>query len=329
MNKHSFRQFLYTHRTLCVIYETLRWLWHKIFFFIHTHTPVWYRFDRKHQPGESVRETLPFNKAWYRINRPLYRHEHVYYDFDKALAVNPQVKGLALVFFMGIGDYLYATPMIEALKQKYPHLPFYGYVGADFDRNNSPLVGKLLQTNPHIEKVFYFKGQRHPLIWKNYDYEAAFKDIPEGFLAVPVYYDYSVRVPHRVKSLFETFGLPVPQQVPAPKMYFPAQPAPVVQEYGADISRRAEGKKGIVFLQLDSRGSNYVYPHIKQLAEMLIQEGYFVMSVTKGGPLDSFGVIGFGHVFRIYLYGYPFSVAGTVADTKRVGAYSLWPLRRF
>ncbi len=287
MNKHSFRQFLYTHRTLCVIYETLRWLWHKIFFFIHTHTPVWYRFDRKHQPGETVRETLPFNKAWYRINRPLCRHEHVYYDFDKALAVNPQVKGLALVFFMGIGDYLYATPMIEALKQKYPHLPFYGYVGADFDRNNSPLVGKLLQTNPHIEKVFYFKGQRHPLIWKNYDYEAAFKDIPEGFLAVPVYYDYSVCVPHRVKSLFETFGLPVPQQVPAPKMYFPAQPAAVVQEYGADISRRAEGKKGIVFLQLDSRGSNYVYPHIKQLAEMLIQEGYFVMSVTKGGPLDN------------------------------------------
>ncbi len=285
MTTHAFRHFLYSHRSLCVVYETLRWLWHKLFFFVHSRTPVWYRFDQRHPAGEPTRETVPFDAAWYRIKRPLYRHEHVYYDFEKALAVNPQVKGLALIFFMGIGDYLYATPMIEALKQKYPQLPFYGYVGADFDRSNSPLVGKLLQTNPHIEKVFYFKGQRHPLIWKNYDYEAAFADIPEGFLAVPVYYDYSVRVPHRVTSLFETFNLPVPQQVPAPNMYFPAQPAPVVQEYLSDISRRAEGTKGIVFLQLDSRGSNYVYPYISRLAEQLIKEGYFVMSVTKGGPL--------------------------------------------
>ncbi len=285
MSTHSVRHFLYAHRTLCVVYETLRWLWHKVFFFVHTHTPVWYRFDRKHQPGEPARETLPFNKEWYRIKRPLYRHEHVYYDFDKALAANANVKGIALIFFMGIGDYLYTTPMIEALKQKYPNLPFYGYVGAGFDRNNSPLVGKLLETNPYIEQVFYFQGQRHPLIWKNYDYEDCFKDIPEGFLAVPVYYDYSVRVPHRVKSLFETFGLPVPQEVPVPKMYFPPRPAKVVQEYEADISRRAQNKKGIVFLQLDSRGSNYVYPHIKRLAEMLMKEGYFVMSVTKGGPL--------------------------------------------
>ena len=104
---------------------------------------------------------------------------------------------------------------------------------------------------------------------------------------MPVYYDYSVRVPHRVKSLFETFGLPVPADVPAPVMYFPKDPAPVVAEHLADISRRAAGKKGIVFLQLDSRGSNYVYPHIKTLAEMLMAEGYFVISVTKGGPTDS------------------------------------------
>ena len=25
--------------------------------------------------------------------------------------------------------------------------------------------------NPHFEKTFYFTGFRHPLIWKNYDYQ--------------------------------------------------------------------------------------------------------------------------------------------------------------
>lgn len=269
------------------MYETLRWLWHKIFFFIHTHTPVWYQFDKKHEHGKPVKETLPINKEWHRIKRPLYRHEHVYYDFDKALAANPNLKGVALVFFMGIGDYLYATPMIEALKKKYPNLPFHAHVGAQFDRNNSPLVGKLLESNPHIDKVSYFNGKRHPFIWKNYDYEDAFKNIPEGFLAVPVYYDYNVKVPHRVKSLFETFGLPEPKDVPAPKMYFPGRPAKVVEEHLLEISKKAVGKKGIVFLQLDSRGSNYVYPHVKKLAESLIAENYLVMSVTKGGPIEN------------------------------------------
>lgn len=282
---HHLRRWLYTHRPVCVAYETLRWLWHKACFFAPSRTPVWYRFDEPPQAGAP--ETLPINDRWYRISRPLYRHEHVFYNFDNALSANPQVKGLALIFFMGIGDYLYTTPMLEALKKKYPHLPFYAYVGAGFDRNNSPLVGKLLEGNPHFEKVFYFQGQRHPLIWKNYDYSAAFKDIPEGFLAVPVYYDYGVHIPHRVKSLFETFGLPAPQGVPEPVMYFPAVPAPVVQDTLEQVSARAKGKKGIVFLQLDSRGSAYTYPHMGELARGLIDEGYFVMSVTKGGPLDN------------------------------------------
>lgn len=273
-------------RPLCVIYETFRWLWHKIFFFIHIHTPVWYRFDKKHQPGESVRETLPLDKRWYRICRPLYRHEHIYYDLEKAVQANPALKGVALVFFMGIGDYLYTTPMLAALKQKYKDLPFYAYVGAQFDRNNSPLVGKLLEENPHIEKVFYFNGTRHPLIWKNYDYTDAFKNIPEGFLTVPVYYEYGVQIKHRVLSLFETFSLPVPQEIPAPMMYFPRTVSPVVEDYLMRIRRGAAGKKGIVFLQLDSRGSNYVYPHMKELGALLIREGYFVISVTKGGPTE-------------------------------------------
>lgn len=287
MQEYKVRNMMCSNRELCVVYETLRWLWHKVFFFVHTHTPVWYRFDRKHKHGEPVKETLPVNKEWHRIKRPLYRHEHVYYDFDKALAANPDLKGIALIFFMGIGDYLYTTPMIEALKKKYPNLPLHAHVGAQFDRNNSPLVGKLLETNPHIDKVFYFNGKRHPLIWKNYNYEDAFKNIPEGFLAVPVYYDYSVKVPHRVKSLFETFGLDAPKDVPAPKMYFPGRPAPAVEAYLKQISDKARGKKGVIFLQLDSRGSSYTYPHMNALVSQLTAEGYLVLSVTPGGPAQN------------------------------------------
>ena len=278
------KHFLYTHRPLCVAYEMVRWAGHRVLGLGKGKTPVWYQFDRPQASGP-VTETLPMDQNWYRISRPLYRREHVYYDIDKALSVNPHVKGIALIFFMGIGDYLYTTPMLAALKQKYPSLPFYGYVGAKFDRNNSPLVGKLLEGNPNFEKVFYFEGLRHPLIWKNYDYTSALPQIPDGFLVMPVYYDYSVQVPHRVSSLFATFSLPVPKPVPTPVMYFPAKPAAAVTEYQHQISAKMPSKRGIVFLQLDSRGSNYTYPHMTALVEQLTALGYVVVSVTKGGPL--------------------------------------------
>lgn len=279
----SLQNYLRAHRPLCVMYECARWFFHKIRG-DDKPTPVWYGFDKR--PVSTTHEALPLNDVWYRIRRPLYLHEHVYYNLDNALAVNPAVKGIAWVFFMGIGDYLYATPVLEALKKKYPTLPFYGYVGEQFDRNNSPLVGKLLADNPHFDKVFYFKGGRHPLIWQNYDYTDALKNVPEGFLVVPVYYQYGTQIRHRVCSLFDTFGLPVPTQVPVPKMYFPPVLASQPTQYLNQALHGAKDKKGIVFLQLDSRGSNYTYPHMQELVAGLIQRGYFVMSVTKGGPVD-------------------------------------------
>ena len=266
---------IYKIRWLCVVVELLRWGWHKCSAWLVEKTPLWYRFDdKKTRPG--VME--------YRITRPLYRHEHVHYDFDRALKAGATVKGFAFIFFMGIGDYLYTTPLWDSLKKKYPLLPFYAYVGAQMDRTNSPLVGKLLAENPNFEKVFYFDGCRHPLIWKNYDYKDAFKNIPSGFLAVPVYYDYSLSVPHRVASLFDTFGLAVPEPLPTPQMYFPSVAAPVVKNLLQTVESKLPGKKGIVFLQLDSRGSNYTYPYIHELACGLIREGYVVLSVTRGGP---------------------------------------------
>ena len=284
-----FQQFLRTHRPLCVAYETVRFAGHKLLGLGRMQTPVWYGFDKR--PQDNAPEMLPTDKNWYHIARPLYRHEHVFYNLENALRVNQNVKGFAFIFFMGIGDYLYTTPVWGELKKKFPGVSFYGYVGAQFDRNNSPLVGKLLAENPNFEKVFYFNGMRHPLVWKNYDYEDALTQIPDGFLAVPVYYEYGVHIPHRVHSVFDTFGLPAPDKPPRPVMYFPKAPAPVVAETLQAVRAKAQGKKGIVFLQLDSRGSNYVYPHLRALAEGLIARGYYVMSVTKGGPTANTGYL--------------------------------------
>ncbi len=276
---------LRTHRLACVAYECVRWCKHKLFFWAEPSTPSWYGFGAR--PQDRQTDPCPVNSAWYHLARPLYLHEQVYYNLDNALRTNPAVKGFAFVFFMGIGDYLYTTPLWEALKQKYPSIPFYAYVGGQFDRNNSPIVGKLLAENPHFEKVAYFNGLRHPLIWKNYDYSAILNDVPEDFLVLPVYYEYGTHITHRVNSLFETFGLVPPAQLPRPKMYFPLEFPTAAAGYLERARAGAQGKKGIVFLQLDSRGSNYVYPHMQALVNGLTEKGYFVMSVTSGGPADN------------------------------------------
>ena len=278
----SWDNFLRNHRPLCVAYESVRWAANKVCP-RRKPTPAWYGFDTR----PDGKHAAAIDAGWYHIARPLYRREHVFYNLQNALDANAHVKGFAFVFFMGIGDYLYTTPVWEVLKKQFPQVPFYAYVGQDFDRNNSPLVGKLLAENPQFEKVFYFKGARHPLIWKNYDYSQVLRDAPKDFLIIPVYYDYGLHITHRVASLFETFNLPVPEKIPAPKMYFPPQPAPVVADYLAQVRAKATGKRGLVFLQLDSRGSSYTYPHMRQLVNGLTQAGYCVLSVTKGGPADN------------------------------------------
>lgn len=274
-------------RPLCVAQELTRYVYHKTFgCFYKQKTPVWYSFDRPCKVHK--KETLPINADWYKINRLLYRSEHVFYNINNAVKVNPDLKGIALIFFMGIGDYLYTTPMIEALKKKFPNLPFYAYVSQHFDRNNSPIVGSMLMTNPNIEKVFYFDGYRNPLVWKNYNYDDAFKSIPQDFLAVPVYYQYGTKIKHRTISLFKTFSLPfgLKKPAPAPIFYFPQQAAHPVAEELTAISHFAKKKKGIVFLQLDSRGSSYTYPYTDDLIRRLIREDYFVLSVTPSAVVD-------------------------------------------
>ena len=302
------RFFLKCPRAVCQFYELCRLAAGKIFaggIFRYEHTPCWYNYcARQDDGGKKVKYSVPDIKNplelpgrdWFHLARPFRIHEHISFNFDAAIEAYPQLKGIAFIFFMGAGDYLYASPIFPELKNKYPHIDFIALAGDKNDRNNSALVAQLLKTNPCFSSVgTYPEGRRHPVIWKNYDYRAALENVPKDYLAVPVYYDYSVKASHRVHSLFETYGLPLPaggntEETPAPVMYFPGEPSEAVKEYCGLIEKmcgmensNAENSAGkdIVFLQLDSRGSNYTYPYIRRLAQMLSAK-YAVLSVTTG-----------------------------------------------
>ena len=222
---------------------------------------------------------------------------HVHYNIERARAAR-RVDGLALVFFMGLGDYLMATPLLPALRATYPELPLYAYASTSLDQVNSPLVAAQLEANACIAGTFCYKGRhvtdrgRVASFWKNYDYGAALPDVPEHFLVLPVLYDLDPLVPHRVTSLFDTFGLPPPWPVPVPLL--PRQPLSDRAQAVLDQIRagaRAFQASGIVCCHFDVRSSGYVYPNAAGMVRGLLEQGRLVISFSRL-ELEAAGYLG-------------------------------------
>jgi len=212
---------------------------------------------------------------------------HVRYDIARARAAR-RVDGLALVFFMGLGDYLMATPLLEALRTAWPELPIHAYASTSLDQVNSPLVAAQLEANPCVARTVRYPGRhmtdrgRVASFWKNYDYSAALADVPEHFLVLPVLYDLDPSVPHRVTSLFDTFGLPPPWPVPVPRL--PRQALSDRAQAVLDQIRaaaRAFQARGIVCCHFDVRSSGYVYPNAAEMVRGLLEQGRFVISFSR------------------------------------------------
>ena len=202
-----------------------------------------------------------------------------YYNLSRLRQSRP-VNGIALVFFLGAGDYLMATPMIKALHEAHPDLPIWAYVSSHADSVNSPLVAHLLKVNPLIHRVSTYRG-RPRAVWTEYDFSDALKDIPPDFAVLPVIYDTDAAVMHRGTSLLETFGLRVDLPIPVPIAY----KAPI-SDAGQEILTsildryRSDRPRGVVCMHFGARSSGYDYPHAARLAWMLIQRGFQIVSFT-------------------------------------------------
>jgi hypothetical protein len=202
-----------------------------------------------------------------------------YYDIVRIRRRRP-VGGIALVFFMGLGDYLMATPIIEAVRLAHPDLPLYGYASSHDDSVNSPLLVHLLRSNPAFHSVFTYKG-RPAGIWTSYDFHDALKDIPDDFLVLPVIFETSPEIFHRVTTLAETFGLEVKLPVARPILPITAlstRAAAILQ----DVRQRAavDPVRGVVFCHSGARSSGYEYPHSADLVRRIASAGYLVVALS-------------------------------------------------
>jgi glycosyltransferase involved in cell wall biosynthesis len=206
-----------------------------------------------------------------------------YGSYEIAAARSAQrIDGLALIFFMGLGDYLIATPMLEALRRTYADLPIYAYASSTLDNVNSPLLAGMLRGNPNVDTVFVYRGKARKL-WKDYDFSDAAKDIPENFLILPVFFNNTDRmVPHRTASLLQTFGLSQIWPVPRPVLYPEPMSEPALIILSGVRRRTALGDFcGVICCHFDVRSSGYAYPYAERLVRGLLAAGYFVVSFSQ------------------------------------------------
>lgn len=202
-----------------------------------------------------------------------------YYDIARLRSVR-QVDGLALIFFCGLGDYLLATPAIEALRIAHPGLPIYAYASETTDAVSSPLVASLLRGNRYIDAVFTYRGRMREN-WISYDFRDCLKDIPRNFLILPVVYGVEPEIVHRVTSLFEAFKLPVTLPVPLPVLEssaLSAQGEAVAAEI-RDCLCRTKTRKAVC-CHFGTRSSGYLYPERDALITQLRRAGFAVVSFS-------------------------------------------------
>lgn len=218
-----------------------------------------------------------------RFNERLAPDEKVTFDIHDLVYKN-KIRGVSLIFFMGLGDYLFATPFIAKLRTEFPTLQIQALVSDGKDMNNNPSVAELLRVDPNVNDVTFYSGKRSALSesdWRNYDYSDAFRKAKPDFVCIPVIYEYGPHTRSRALSLCETFSLNKPDST-TPIIYQRRSNNSYIKELLKRI--RDEGKESdsinLVFFHLETRSTNYVYPHIEELIQAISTENCLSISVS-------------------------------------------------
>lgn len=186
-----------------------------------------------------------------------------------------------LIFFMGIGDFLYTTPVWEKIKKLFSNIELIAYVSKQMDIMNNPLVYDLINNNPLFSRVYSFNGKLGKT-WEEYDFSDVGQYInkQDNELICPVVFKHTdINSNHRVDEILKAFSLqgdskrtPLPLLYIAKKDYFKS----------LNISDFINNQnKRVIFLHLETRSTNYNYNDDEQLIKELISKNYFIIYIKK------------------------------------------------
>lgn len=200
------------------------------------------------------------------------------FDLERALTTSPEIKRLALVFFMGMGDFYMIAKSILLLHKRFPNIKLDAYVSKNIDGNNSPKVGECLEVFDCIDNIYYYSGHKTGFFW-NYDYTDVFAMVMNDTLVLPMIYDHTKL--SRTETVCDFYSIPYEKyqnRLPYIPSFPPTENAKKAFEQIKNLSKKS---KAIVFCQFQTRSSNYVYPYAEELVSQLIADDFFVVSYDK------------------------------------------------
>ena len=206
--------------------------------------------------------------------------ESVYFNLHHAIK-KYSPKGIALVFFMGMGDYLMSTPLINKIKKTYPDINLYAGISSSLDSVNSPKTKELMKGNPLINEIYEYKGVIKNY-WKNYDFTDLIKKIPKNTLIVPVIHEDNEKTTHRVNTLFKTFGFEKVNDIDLNPILYENYPTNKAKKIIKMIIERTKKRKElkIVFTHFFARSSMYSYRDRNVLIKLLSDNNYYVINFS-------------------------------------------------
>ncbi|MDR3243170.1 MAG: hypothetical protein LBT79_00305 [Elusimicrobiota bacterium] len=206
---------------------------------------------------------------------------HIYYNLNRIIKDNPQINRFGLLFFLtGIGDYFSQTSFIQVLKKEYPRISMDAFVARSSDGITSPLIGKLLETNPLIENIYYYEGKIAGDYFKNYDHCQVYKMVNVNTLLLPMICENNKLTKSRLNAMRRTFMMRENNKIVYPIINISSETSKNVSYLLNKLESLYCKKhyKGIIFMQMTGASSKYTYPHTDILMKKFINEGYFVLT---------------------------------------------------
>ena len=203
-------------------------------------------------------------------------------------------KVLNLIFFMGMGDYLFVTPLLKKIKLLFPYIIINSYVSKNTDTMNSKLVYDLLKQDPHIDNVYFYNGKVGKR-WEEYDFSDAIKKIKDKTSIYPVVFKHSDKnSKHRVLEIFNSFSIHCKKNnIPKIELYIKKENYLKTKEFTDKINKLG---KNVIILHLEARHCRYKYDKYNHLIDGLISLKYFVILISEKTDLNIQNTKNFFHL---------------------------------
>ncbi len=233
-------------------------------------------FIRKYFTQKTMLIDFLFDVEYFYKTRHFFLKEDRFFAFSRFTTKNI-TSDVGLVFFFGIGDCIYALPALKILSQMVRKAGFklYGFVEEHTSRLANPAVLTLLEDTALFDYLDYFHGWESGY-WKYYNWSSIRRTNRYPCKIFPCIYRTSPKIKDRILEVLQQFSLPDHVDWPEIKPKKTEQ----YRNLRAQLINKQRNNHSIIFVHLETRSGEYIYPHIAQFIACVMDSKLLKKNIT-------------------------------------------------